>query len=109
MSKHTPGPWKHEPSLARSFEINQDTDGKWSAVASCEENNLGSRPVSLEEAGCNARLIAAAPELLDAAEELKAAFMDGCGEATKGPKRARLVKAAAALDDAIAKAKGQQP
>lgn len=49
------------------------------------------------------------PELLAAAEELKAAFMDGCGDATKGPKRARLVAAGAALEAAIARAKGATP
>lgn len=46
----------------------------------------------------------AAPVLLAAAKELRDAFLAGGGEATKGPKRNRLVKAAAMLDEAISEA-----
>jgi len=64
------------------------------------------RPSKIATAEANARLISAAPDLLEAAIELRSAFLDGCGDATKGPKRARLVKAGAALELAIVKAKG---
>lgn len=48
-------------------------------------------------------------ELREACIELRAAFQDGCGEATSGPKRRRLVAAGDAMDKAIAKAKGRKP
>jgi hypothetical protein len=52
-------------------------------------------------------LHAAAHDLLAAAEELKAAFLAGCGDAKPGSaKHKRLVAAGAALDSAVAKAKG---
>lgn len=69
--RHTPGPWKIDQD-GENFTI--DADGafgpnRWSAVALCTANNLGSRPITEEEASANARLIAAAPDLLAAIRE----------------------------------------
>jgi hypothetical protein len=53
---------------------------------------------------CGRNQDSTALDLLKAAKELRAAFLDGCGEVTRGPKRKRLLEAGAALDAAIAKA-----
>ena len=103
--KHTPGPWV----VGASDFLDQwvcidapsgdpDLDYKsWEGIAmayGCEE----SPSEGLKKANANARLIAAAPELLDALEELLAA--------TKhlAPCQATAEKARAA----IAKAKGEE-
>jgi hypothetical protein len=44
--------------------------GPWSAICLTEANSLGARPVSAEEAEANARLIAAAPEMLSLVQDL---------------------------------------
>lgn len=61
---HTPGLWEVNNNL--DLEINS-CGYPWSAIAHVEPANcLGSREVSKEESIDNARLIAAAPELLEA-------------------------------------------
>ena len=69
MSKHTPGPWKYGAELS-------SRTGEW--LISFDAGNRGrgigiaeTRPGSGQEEA-NARLIAAAPELLEALEELLA-------------------------------------
>lgn len=47
------------------FEVNS-TGNRWGAVAQVNDNTNGSRVITEEEAEANARLIAAAPELLAA-------------------------------------------
>ena len=60
--KHTPGPW-----VAGSKEVRGPLDVK---IAWCGDNGIygrdGSYVISVEEAEANARLCAAAPDLLDA-------------------------------------------
>lgn len=51
------------------------------------------------------RVKAALSQLTAAADELRQAFLDGCGQATRGPKRKRLVAAGAAVDAAILNAR----
>lgn len=66
---HTPGPWQFgEGNVEFRWEVNSvSVDGSlWAAVADIEANSLGSRKVTAEEARSNARLIAAAPEMLAA-------------------------------------------
>lgn len=58
MSTHTPGPWTAEPKAKRGAWIKGST-GEWSALA-CGDTDAS--------ANANARLIAAAPELLAALE-----------------------------------------
>jgi len=61
MSKHTPGPWNYRYGGMSVYpEANADVD-----IARVYQY----RPMSAEENEANARLIAAAPELLEALEE----------------------------------------
>jgi hypothetical protein len=64
MSSFTPGPWRAE-SAGEKWEINSDGPG-WASVADVCSNRLGVAEVTAEQAGANALLIAAAPDLLAA-------------------------------------------
>lgn len=80
--KHTPGPWSIHPySNENPFVVNPEGKPSWAAmdigigsgetliglVQMCTSNEAGYPHVSIEsECKANARLIAAAPELLDA-------------------------------------------
>jgi len=96
MSAHTPGPWVAKKATVRG-EVNEwyVTEGEGVAViASCVTDIAG------EPSEANARLIAAAPELLEALEGL-------CGLAELRPGHLQDYKAAvAAARNAITKAKG---
>ena len=90
MSEHTPGPWevhdrlimtRHGEEIARTFE-----------------------PDIAEEERHNARLIAAAPELLEAAEMAEGWILGKCGDDVA---RARDISAWLGLKAAIAKATGK--
>jgi hypothetical protein len=70
-AKHSPGNWMFERYDETRFEINSDTP-KWAAIATVTQNHLGSREVGPVEAEANARLIAAAPDLLDALQAIVA-------------------------------------
>jgi hypothetical protein len=87
-TQHTPGPWK-----VREEYIHQiiGTDG-WGAVADCA---IGVR--TPEEKDANARLIAAAPDLLAIAEAFVVDYAPNAGELAKWRGRFR---------DAIRKAQG---
>src|SRR6476646_6775635 len=72
MSKHTPGPWR--PSYDRGYFVETDHDDKPSSGNVCNiEQGDG---CSKEEAQANARLIAAAPDLLKACK----AMVTYCGK-----------------------------
>jgi len=61
MSKHTPGPWRAQPR--EGFE------GEWEVVSTCEIEWLiaaAAPHIDGDPDEANARLIAAAPELLEA-------------------------------------------
>jgi hypothetical protein len=62
MSKHTPGPWDNN---SRRTVVRETSTGEWIA-------DVGGH--TTPEAHENARLIAAAPELLAAAERVSEAF-----------------------------------
>ena len=79
---HTPGPWKlHSAGMQFSWEINQHVPdgGLWSAVVEVNANGLGSRTVKVKEAEANARLIAAAPELLRELKHLLSMWEEAIG------------------------------
>lgn len=63
-TKHTPGPWKLDPSFDPITNIFQQIAGGGFFVATVTHGNAKGR----EEREANARLIAAAPDLLAALE-----------------------------------------
>lgn len=85
MSKHTPGPW-----------VSKDTD--FGTFVYCERDYLITGPLNERSDGDNARLIAAAPDLLESLTLLVAGIENSVSD-TYIP----LVKASAA----IAKATGE--
>ena len=93
MSKHTPGPWIFDNEIGF---IRTDTPpyGEW---------DVAKVNIVRAEAKANARLIAAAPELLDALKLMRDAFLD-----TEGSHGTLEQTATDAADAAIAKATGEQ-
>ena len=97
MSEHTPGPW--EFSYLNDTERPGIEADRFSVVifGVRAEDDCGIHGRTEKEEIANARLIAAAPELLEALERLR--------DAEKAP-RSEWIAALANADSAIAKAKG---
>jgi hypothetical protein len=95
MNKFTPGPWNQGDGSISSQRLVYG--GKYNVLIASTENNS----VSLSKGKANARLIAAAPDLLEALEEIMDGYLYGCDMETK---RENIAKARAA----IARAKGEQ-
>lgn len=78
MKTHTPGPWAYDKDSNEIFSCNEAHGCGW--VALVKGNDSNGQPLPEEERQANAKLIAAAPELLAACKEL---FMqmrrEGCG------------------------------
>jgi len=94
MSKHTPGPWRVAPPSVGRFKVCTVEGGK--IVGEASNYN--------EQADANARLIAAAPELLVAAQD---AFSILCHLDEPIPYE-RIAECIEDLRAAIAKATGEQ-
>ena len=60
---HTPGPWDVDDDTMEIFSITPGHSTGWIAKVLGNDNN--GRPLPPEEMAANARLIAAAPDLLD--------------------------------------------
>lgn len=76
MAKHTEGPWTVEQPMDFEFTVVED-NGKdpadWRFIASCCFSDPDDpNPISRAQVEANAHLIAAAPELLEALENLLA-------------------------------------
>ena len=74
-TKHTPGPWVVRDADTMCPVIDSPNVGKgyWASLATATQRDPHPREgggISMETARANARLIAAAPELLEALEEL---------------------------------------
>jgi hypothetical protein len=63
MNKHTPAPWNYQGGDNASVEINI---GMTIASVDRSDKNTGQYVISRDEMEANAKLIAAAPELLEA-------------------------------------------
>ena len=104
MTNFTRGPWSSCVRIGLPA-VKSDAEGGVS-VAFCGTNSAfipgGRKVISQEEAKANARLIAAAPDLLEALQTLESSYAAFCdGTLNESPERA-LVQARAA----IAKATG---
>lgn len=95
MVKFTPGPWVTNRVLPKEPAVYSDKH----IVADCAHNDK----FTLDEALANARLIAAAPELLEACKAIVKADYDGC---TTSGKEAFAMPALAQAIAAIEKAEG---
>lgn len=106
MSKHTPGPWRVEENTTLIWgDCNTDdhsTRGMGYPIAEARINPSGNWSTGpyADEGEANARLIAAAPDLLAAAKNL----IDAHGDGSRYNERPL---AFASLISAIAKAEGQ--
>ena len=96
MSGHTPGPWEHEHRTANHKETGL-------TIAVCEpvsggrgptSNPINRRTITEEECIANARLIASAPELLEACKAALAAMVvEGVHTETQELVREAIAKA----------------
>ena len=106
MNKHTPGPWESDNEFGTSI-----TSGELTVAVVLNPINATKRqhpvPVGHDELRANARLITAAPELLDALRqalrELVAVHGEPCGANLESKAGTDAIHAARA---ALAKAEG---
>ena len=102
MSKHTPGPWVVVGSLTKYVEARL-VGRLIQEVAACGPTMADEGYGQQQEA--NARLIAAAPDLLEALQDVDALWMHHSvahGDGKIGPLHEKVIAA-------IAKATGEQP
>jgi hypothetical protein len=75
MTQHTPGPWKmdamRDGAGHNMITVDQDIKGPYREI--CRSYDI--EPDDLEETKANARLIAAAPEMLDALKAMREALL----------------------------------
>ena len=90
MSKHTPGPWQYAFEGGTTAFITE-ADGSTIICIRTTENTTAHKNLA-----ANARLIAAAPDLLDALKLMVEQFTKGSGHSTLKDSEARI-KAHAAI------------
>lgn len=92
MSSHTPGPWVAELGSDGAFAIEADRQGITGGMLVLASRNT--HPLMAEQMHANARLIAAAPTLLEALQTLMKVHDEPAGFAGKyGRKLDELVEA----------------
>lgn len=101
MSKHTEGPWEHGTHFAGGTDILAGPIGSRVVVARVIDNSL----LPFPEYVANARLIAAAPDLLAALSDLLDWGRENTSPRDENSPHTLLVAALSA----IAKAKGETP
>jgi hypothetical protein len=99
MIKYTPGPWEVDESNPNL--VARLVDGVYEYVCEVAPSSFSTRECSDEQEEADARLIAAAPELLEALQNLEGQvrlFCEQYGEADfeTGQARAAIAKAGAA-------------
>lgn len=99
--KHTPGPWFEQTGFSDDVEITAESREGMVAICSMELGYTGNIGVEQE---ANARLIAAAPDLLGALEEFSREY-DGFEDGNGDPCPV-LAKARAAIDRATGRTLG---
>jgi hypothetical protein len=84
MSKHTPGPWTINPKAVfenNGFKINAfPVSGSGQAIAAVWAGSFGKGAFGLDNQEANARLIAAAPDLLAVARMFAQYLADNGGD-----------------------------
>ena len=96
-AQHTPGPWRMRAAIkADEFEIrDENSSGGYAPIAKVK----GDKRSTIEQAAANARLIAAAPDLLEALKDAvsRQAYREGSGPAWWENARAAIAKATGAV------------
>lgn len=95
MSGHTPGPWYADPSKRLTgFAVTHDGEPNPLAIALRKPKNSYSKGIPDTKALANARLISAAPDLLEALEDwLHFLASDDVAEPDLAKARAAIAKA----------------
>ncbi len=108
-TKWTPGPWTARANTWSRFEIYYSR-GHRGQLASVAKHDDPSSPPPVNETEANARLIAAAPELYDALDEIIRWIGVGDGKTPekRGAKCEFLSEALAKVDIAMKKARGER-
>ena len=102
MSAHTPGPWV---AVKNSCFWDINIAGSWLTVAdACASKHLPDG----DNGEANARLIAAAPELLEALKEMLVDYDDASGEWSGSDVIAKAYRIIDKARAAIAKAEGER-
>lgn len=107
-TKHTPGPW-HVREADGDPEVEDRIWAEGDGTFATPERHVAVIRCGLRESAANARLIAAAPELLEACRRARRVFAE-CAEDTAGTQSERDFKHLYYLmNAAIAKAIGDRP
>lgn len=107
MSEHTPGPWTIRFGLnVMGKDVRYPSQERLVANAGGHANNIWNEQVTAENEA-NARLIAAAPDLLEALKEILAAGESYVDSADEVKAMLRFGRANDAARAAIAKAEGR--
>jgi hypothetical protein len=101
MATHTPGPWAADDDLPEIYStVDQHSRGYLAVVRGNDSRN---KPLPADEVRANARLIAAAPELLAALKEVA----EGCESRLRKGKDAGDLNTLRLCRAAITKAEGR--
>jgi hypothetical protein len=109
LAAHTPGPWSaSEENCGGGMNIfaGKLRIGHTAEVSEINASRVGARPVTSDEAKANARVIAAAPDLLDAARTVLAGLVARIEAASATGSPVQIFDGISALDAAIRKASG---
>ncbi len=105
MSGHTPGPWRVQNGYLTIYALTHGDHGTTRAIAKAVHSDHEHGPaVSFDEAEANARLISAAPDLLEAARKARSAIDALMGDTDLDGDESQEFLAMQALSAAIAKA-----
>ena len=112
--KHTPGPWAVEDPMDHCLTIVANPEAPvydWKWIATCDWPDEDNHDLTAREVKANARLMAAAPELLEAGVGLLAAYRSAVR--TYGDEALDLIADhpaswASIMEAAIARARGEQ-
>lgn len=103
---HTPGPWDYDPDSKEVFSSNERHGCGWIALVT--GNDSADQPLPAGMQAANARLIAAAPELLAALRFVLPVLERAACRGTIDAEGVNLeLEAAREVQDAIAKAEGR--
>lgn len=108
--KHTPGPWAVEDPMDHCLTIVANPEAPvydWKLIATCDWPAEGDHDITSAEMKANARLIAAAPDLLEAAQNAVEEWGMRAGDDDALLPSAEQPESIAALMRAIARARGE--